>query len=135
MTTASAPTERIATGPADASMRLEAWGDSDRCRNPDRPRNEDWPYFPRQNDYRVEDESRPRQGELFIVCDGIVGRDAGHEASAIAGHMIRRPFYYMPRRPVRGGDAGQLPPGGKQEVFRLGSSKSASCLAWVRLPR
>ena len=77
------------------SLRLEVGSESSIGRNPQRRRNEDWRYYTRQPNDPIETESRQKLGDLFIVCDGMGGRDAGQEASDIAGQAIRRQYYYM----------------------------------------
>jgi protein phosphatase len=91
MSVALSPTLLI--GPS--SLRLETGAKSDIGRHSERRQNEDWLYYAQQPNDSIETRLRRRRGRLFIVCDGMGGREAGHEASDIAGQTIRRQYYYM----------------------------------------
>ena len=64
------------------------------------------------------------------------GRDAGQEASDIAGSMIRRQFYYMQPDGLSVEEmlANSLREANRSLSPQL-SAGTASGLAWVRLPR
>jgi serine/threonine protein phosphatase PrpC len=84
-----------------------AHGLTDRGRNPKRPVNEDWIYFAGQQGDVVTAAARQQRGDLYVVCDGMGGRQAGQVASRIAGETIVREYYQ--------GNGAELPLGERLE--------------------
>lgn len=108
-----------------SSLRLETGAKSDIGRNPGRRHNEDWLYYAQQPNDSIETRLRQRRGKLFIVCDGMGGRDAGHEASDIAGQTIRRQYYYVqPDNLAFGEMLRNSIHEANREVFRLSSQQN-----------
>jgi len=109
-----------------SSLRLETGAKSDIGRHSERRQNEDWLYYAQQPNDSIETRLRQRRGRLFLVCDGMGGRDAGHEASDIAGQTIRRQYYYMQPDNLSSGEMLRNSiHEANRDVFRLSSQQNS----------